>query len=128
MENNIIKQPSREDFIRFIDDQFISCGFLRIQDLEQWSKEVQRNVGGGVMVINGHQQAMPGETHTFVYIASVFGDGSLRDPETDIEREFLQIDFDMTDNGEPQDLGPELCFFYDDRIEFEEFLSKYFNV
>ena len=119
----MIKQ-SRENFIEFINDTLNRFGFVKEFDDERWILNHDIQTGGGVMIVNGQQINNPGEVHHIVFNIEVVGNGSMKDTDSNIEEEFIEIDFYAIENEIRQDITPTMCMYFDDNNEFNELINN----
>ena len=128
MEQEVEKTLTRDDFIKYINDTLVGKGFIKDSENDFWIKDTQIRQGGGMMIINGQKQEMPGEIRNIKQMIEVYGEGSIKDVNTEVESKFIHINFDIEENEMKEDLGPTLCLFYDDQQLFNYILNKTFGI
>ena len=119
----MIKQ-SRENFIEFINDTLNRFGFIKESDGERWILNHDIQTGGSVVVVNGQRINNPGEIHHIEFNIEVVGNGSMKDTDSNIEEEFIEIDFYAIENEIRQDITPTMCMYFDDNNEFNELINN----
>ena len=127
MTNQITNTPTRDNFIKFINEYLEGIDFKRDPDKESWFRNRQISVGGGMMVVNGQRQNIPGEIHNIKQIVEIFGDGIIKDIDTEIETSIIQIDFITSENDKIDYIDPQMCFFYDDQNMFIYLINQIFK-
>ena len=121
-KNKLIKQPIKEDFIKFISNRLSESGFKMEVNEQLWIRETQVSSGGGMMVVNGQRRQFAGEVHTIKQFVEIFGEGDLSGIP------FIEVNFDIEDNGSREYDIPTVCMFFDDNSLFNYMLNKLFGV
>lgn len=119
-------EQNKEDFIAFVNDTLVSKKFTKEEN--KWVFETQVTQGGGVVVINGQQQQVPGEVHDVKYVVELYGDGEMKDLKSDIIDRFIEMNFYIEDGENTHDIGPTFCLLYDDQSLFNEIINKIFGL
>ena len=128
MEQNLTVPKTRDEFIKIINDCLEEKGFKKDIENDIWTLEKQVMQGGGTIVVNGQKQQMRGEQHDIKMIVEVVGEGSMSDPVTQITESFVEVNFDVEDNGVKNEMGPTFCLFYTDQFVFETMLNQIFHI
>ena len=124
MSGELIAIPTRDDFIKFVNDRLKEIGFIKDSETEHWTLDTNIRTGGGVMVVNGQRMENPGEIYHVVFNVEVVGEGSMKDVDTGVEENFTEMDFYMIESEIRHDLTPTMCMYFDDQNEFNMVLNN----
>lgn len=128
MEQQITNRPTREDFIKYINDTLVSKNFTKEPEKETWIYTRDVQTGGQTIVINGQRHDQPGEIHHIKFCVEVYGNGDVKDIKTEIVSPFIEINFSVFDNDKPENVGPTFCIYHDDNMLFNELVNKIFKM
>ena len=124
MTKEVTTTPTKDDFLKFVDERLKSIGFVKDSEKNLWALDRDVRVGGGVMVVNGRRMENRGEIHHIVFSVEEVGEGGMKEVEKEIEEGFVEIEFYVIENGERQDLTPTMCMYFDDQNEFNMVLNN----
>jgi len=128
MIDELTTNLSKEDFIEWMDKRLAESGFTK--DPEQYIWVVARDVQGPsqIIVINGQRHDQPGESHHFKFEVELFGDGEMKDIDTEIVNSFIEVNFNIYQDDYHISEWPTFCMFFDDQILFDSILNKMFEI
>lgn len=125
---NLTTISSREDFIKWIGERLEELTFVKDPDKEFWSNERDVQSSSRVIVINGQRHDEPGESHHVRFEVEVFGDGEMKDVDTEVVNPFIEVNFNVFQDGQDMSDWPTFCMFFDDQLLFDSLLNKIFGL
>ena len=128
MSKELTTIASREDFIKFIDSRLNELGFNKDQEKELWIYEKDIQGAARTIIINNQRMDQPGESHHVKFAVNVYGEGEMKDVESEKVDSFVQIDFNVYQDEQDVSSYPTFCVFYDDQILFNSLLNKIFGL
>lgn len=123
MTKKVTTTPTKDDFLKFVDERLKSIGFIKNPENNLWTLDHDVRVGGGVMIVNGQRINNPGELRHISFNIEEVGEGGMKDVENSVEEGFIEMDFYMIENGKRQYLTPTMCMYFDDRDEFNNVMN-----
>ena len=128
MSNEPAPKISREDFLKWINRRLTELGFTKNPEKDIWTREHDIQDPSQTIVFNGSCRTQPGETHRMKFIVDVYGEGELKDVATEVVESFIQVDFNVLQDGSDVSNWPTFCIFFDDQILFNSLLNKIFGL
>lgn len=128
MTDHVTTRPTRDDFIKFIDERLSQDGFIKSSEEESWNCEQDIQTPPQVIIVNGQRHEQPGDVVHVKYGVKVFGDGEMKDVKTETIESFIEIDFWSEKDGVKENTTPTFCMYYDDNMLFNIILNKLFGL
>lgn len=128
MSNEPVPKTSRGGFLKWIDRRLTKLGFAKDPEKDIWTREHDMQAPTQTIVINGQRMDQPGETHHMKFVVDVYGEGELKDIATEVVENFIQVDFNVLQDGSDVSNWPTFCIFFDDQILFNDLLNKIFEL
>lgn len=128
MTKELISNPTKEDFIKFINERLTDLNFARDSEKEVWINERDIQSPTRTIVINGQRHDQPGDTHHLKFEVEVFGDGDMKDVDTEVVNSFVEVNFNAYQDDQDVSEWPTFCMFFDDQILFDSLLNKIFGL
>ena len=119
---------NKEDFIEFINKRLTKLSFTKDPEKEVWINERDVQSSSRTIVINGQRHDQPGETHHLKFEVEVFGDGEMKDIDTEVVNPFIEVNFNVFQDGHDMSDWPTFCMFFDDQLLFDSLLNKIFGL
>ena len=119
---------NKEDFIKFINERLTKLEFTKDSEREFWFNERDVQSSPRTIVINGRRHDEPGESHHVRFEVEVFGDGEMKDVDTEVVNQFIEVNFNVFQDGQDMSEWPTFCMFFDDQILFNSVLNKIFGL
>ena len=119
---------NKEDFIAFIDKRLTGLSFTKDSEKEIWINERNVQSSPRTIVINGQRHDQPGETHYLKFEVEVFGEGGMKDVDTEIVKSFVEVNFNVYQDNQDVSEWPTFCMFFDDQFLFDSLLNKIFGL
>ncbi len=119
---------NKEDFIKFIDERLTKLSFTKDSEKEVWINERDVQSSSRTIVINGQRHDQPRETHHLNFEVEVFGDGEMKDIDTEVVNPFIEVNFNVFQDGQDMSDWPTFCMFFDDQLLFDSLLNKIFGL
>ena len=128
MEKELISNPTREDFVGWMTKRLEEFAFEKDMEREFWFNERDLQGPTQTIIINNQRKDMPGETHHVRFEVEVFGDGEMKDVDTEVVNPFIEVNFNVFQDGQDMSDWPTFCIFFDDQILFDSLLNKIFGL
>jgi len=128
MSNEIVNNPTREDFITWINTRLSELGFVRETENELWKITRDVKSPGRTIIINGQRQDEPEQTTHIEYCVNVFGDGGVADENGENLKPFVEIEFYIINDEQKHMDWPVFCMYFDDQYLFNSLLNKIFRI
>lgn len=128
METRPTPTPTRDSFIEWINKRLTELSFCKSEDSESWTLKKEDHRNGTTMIINGRRIDQPGEVRHLKFQVEVFGDGEMKDVDTERTDPFVEINFYVFENDSLISEWPTFCMFFDDNILFDSLLNKFFEL
>lgn len=119
---------TKDDFIKYIDDQLKNFGFEKDSEKEIWACEKDVQSRGQTIIINGQRHDEPGQPHHIKYEVELYGDGEMKDDTTGKIDQFIEINFNVYQDEINVSEYPTFCMFFDDQMLFNSVLNKIFGL
>lgn len=119
-----IIQHNKENWCNQVEAHLSQLGFYKIDD-NTFERVIKQQQGGQVVIINNQRTELPGQIITVTNTVYYNGDGWSADEDESNKREFTQVVFETTLDGELRGEA-EFCFYWDDIQYFIDILNQIF--
>jgi hypothetical protein len=109
-------------------ERLMGLGFEKDPEKEFWTNERDLQGPTQTIIINNQRKDMPGETHHVRFEVEVFGNGEMKDVDTEVVNPFIEVNFNVFQDGSNMSDWPTFCIFFDDQILFNSLLNKIFGL
>lgn len=117
-------QPTRDDFVTWISKRLSDLGFKQNENKESWDLDRAIQSPPQVLIVNGQRHEREGATRRLKFRVEVFGDGEMKDINTQVVNSFIEVDFDIFEDDSSVSDIPTTCMFYDDNGLFDDILNN----
>ena len=121
-------QENRNSFIDWINERMTELEFVKEPEREKWFFERDVQTSTQTLIVNGRRMDQPGETHHLRFEVNVYGDGGMKDFGNETVSPFVEVNFNVFQDGNDMTEWPTFCMFYDDQELFETLLGKIFRI
>jgi len=128
MIEEITINPTREDFVKWMANQLTDLGFEKDPERELWFNERDIQEPTRTIIINNQRKDVPGESHRVKFEVDIFGDGEMKDVDTEVVNPFIEVNFNVFQDGRDVTDWPTFCIFFDDQLLFNSLLNKIFGL